>query len=170
MTFSLVFDLWYPGNGAMTSSGDPSPVGYHPLPSCNTTLRACLPTTPLSLSLSLSLCVYMVCARVFHHHGHLPPGNPPRNSALQTGSDPSCAIAFVAITRGRKSRFPTRSETRYGFHPADRWISSLSTLSATRLAGKKTRVSLRRSSYVVPRTYADRAMKIQLNLDFWHVD
>ncbi|KOX79983.1 hypothetical protein WN51_06395 [Melipona quadrifasciata] len=33
MTFSLVFDLWYPGNAAMTSSGDPSPVGYHPLPS-----------------------------------------------------------------------------------------------------------------------------------------
>lgn len=63
MTFSLVFDLWYPGNAAMTSSGDPSSVGYHPLPSaCNTNPRACLPapvrfTTTVNPLLQISLAI-----------------------------------------------------------------------------------------------------------------
>lgn len=84
----------------------------------------------------------------FHHHGHPPPGNPPRNSALQTGSDPCYAIAFIAVTRGRKSRFLTRYETLYGFHPANRWIF-LSTLLLP--DWKKRREFLHRQIYGVLR-------------------
>lgn len=77
VTFSLVFDLWYPGNAAMTSSGDPSPARLpSALPSCNTTTlgRA---FQPLCVSPPLLSC-----------------GNLPRNSALQTaGSDPSCVCS-----------------------------------------------------------------------------
>lgn len=73
----MVFDLWYPGNAAMTSSGDPSPARLpSALPSCNTTTlgRA---FQPLCVSPPLLSC-----------------GNLPRNSALQTaGSDPSCVCS-----------------------------------------------------------------------------
>ena len=118
----MVFDLWYPGNAAMTSSGDPSSVGYHPLPVCNTpTLGRAF--QPLYVS-------------------QPPPGNLPRNSALQTGSDPSFSLRYRVCSNNERKEGAERRESSLRARDAI-WVPwvpiFLSTLSLSCSRGERKR-------------------------------